>query len=186
MNPRDRIQSDGAADDKKKKNSDMKKSCSLSNHAADRQQNESSGKKKVKDLNDFYRMANKKTEETPDVKESVEDVEDDDEGFLLVGNCLSARLDRLPPPTVFGDGNPFLMFMCLACLLQHRDHIMNQQLDYQVTSVILPCIFADPCITRLYIVSKPLGDCNAFRPHGKEARRPQHLGRGQEDVCRVS
>ncbi len=44
---------------------------------------------------------------------------------------LQLPYNRLPPPTDFGGGNPFLMFMCLACILQHRDHIVDQQLDYQ-------------------------------------------------------
>ena len=39
--------------------------------------------------------------------------------------------DRLPQPTEFGDGNPFLMFICIACLLQHRNAIMNGRFDYQ-------------------------------------------------------
>lgn len=38
---------------------------------------------------------------------------------------------RLPPPTELGAGNPFLIFLCLACLLQHRRHIMAARLDYQ-------------------------------------------------------
>ena len=38
---------------------------------------------------------------------------------------------RLPPPPQFGQGNPFLMFLCIACLLEHRDYIMRSQLDYQ-------------------------------------------------------
>ena len=38
---------------------------------------------------------------------------------------------KLPEPTEFGDGNPFLIFLCIACLLQHRNYIMQQQLDYQ-------------------------------------------------------
>lgn len=36
----------------------------------------------------------------------------------------------LPPPTVFGGGNPFLMFLCLTVLLQHRDYIMRNRMDY--------------------------------------------------------
>ena len=32
---------------------------------------------------------------------------------------------------MFGDGNPFLMFVCIACLLQHRNQIMNGRYDYQ-------------------------------------------------------
>lgn len=36
----------------------------------------------------------------------------------------------LPPPTVLGGGNPFLMFLCLTVLLQHRDYIMRNRMDY--------------------------------------------------------
>lgn len=36
----------------------------------------------------------------------------------------------LPPPTIFGGGNPFLMFLCLTVLLQHRDYIMRNHMDY--------------------------------------------------------
>ena len=46
-------------------------------------------------------------------------------------NLMTLVCDRLPEPTVFGDGNPFLIFLCIACLLQHRMHIMTQGYDYQ-------------------------------------------------------
>lgn len=36
----------------------------------------------------------------------------------------------LPPPPLFGGGNPFLMFLCLTVLLQHRDYIMRNRMDY--------------------------------------------------------
>lgn len=36
----------------------------------------------------------------------------------------------LPPPPEFGGGNPFLMFLCLTVLLQHRDYIMRNRMDY--------------------------------------------------------
>lgn len=39
-------------------------------------------------------------------------------------------ISSLPPPTVFGGGNPFLMFLCLTVLLQHRDYIMRNRMDY--------------------------------------------------------
>lgn len=36
----------------------------------------------------------------------------------------------LPPPNDFGGGNPFLMFLCITVLLQHRDHIISKGMDY--------------------------------------------------------
>ncbi|XP_007507734.1 TBC1 domain family member 25 isoform X1 [Monodelphis domestica] len=36
----------------------------------------------------------------------------------------------LPPPQEFGRGNPFMLFLCLAILLEHRDHIMKRSMDY--------------------------------------------------------
>lgn len=41
-----------------------------------------------------------------------------------VGNTV------LPPPHLLGSGNPFLIFMCLSLLLQHRDIIINRGFDY--------------------------------------------------------
>ncbi|KAK4325450.1 hypothetical protein Pmani_003977 [Petrolisthes manimaculis] len=35
-----------------------------------------------------------------------------------------------PPPEEFGGGNPFLMFLCLTLLLQHRNHIMQNKMDH--------------------------------------------------------
>jgi len=52
-------------------------------------------------------------------------------GYSQANAALTVYCNRLPPPTVFGHGNPFLMFLCLSCLLQHRDHIMARSLDYQ-------------------------------------------------------
>lgn len=39
-------------------------------------------------------------------------------------------VDSLPPPNEFGGGNPFLMFLCITLLLQHRDFVMRNQMDY--------------------------------------------------------
>lgn len=36
----------------------------------------------------------------------------------------------LPGPTEFGGGNPFLMFLCIAVLCQHRDIVMKSNMDY--------------------------------------------------------
>lgn len=41
-----------------------------------------------------------------------------------------ARFKQLPSPDEFGYGNPFLMFICLTVLLQHRDIIMSNGMEY--------------------------------------------------------
>ncbi|CAN8026101.1 unnamed protein product, partial [Ixodes persulcatus] len=41
----------------------------------------------------------------------------------------SGRL-RLPRPQDLGGGNPFMMFLCLTLLVQHRDVIMRSGMDY--------------------------------------------------------
>lgn len=44
---------------------------------------------------------------------------------------MSIRMPgTLPPPPEFGGGNPFLMFLSLTLLLQHRDFVMKSGLDY--------------------------------------------------------
>lgn len=48
----------------------------------------------------------------------------------LSTNSSSTRCLELPSPTDFGGGNPFLMFLCLTILLQHREFIMQNSLDY--------------------------------------------------------
>ena len=40
--------------------------------------------------------------------------------------------DRLPPPEELGCGHPFLLFVCLAVLLQERDRILSDQMEYEV------------------------------------------------------
>lgn len=43
---------------------------------------------------------------------------------------LSIKPCSLPPPQEFGKGNPFMLFLCLSILLEHRDHIIKNNLDY--------------------------------------------------------
>lgn len=47
----------------------------------------------------------------------------------------TTRPTELPPPSEFGNGNPFLMFLCLTLLLQHRDSIMRSGMDYNETAM---------------------------------------------------
>jgi hypothetical protein len=43
---------------------------------------------------------------------------------------LHCSSNMLPPPSEFGGGNPFLMFLCLTVLCQHRDTVMSNGMDY--------------------------------------------------------
>ena len=42
----------------------------------------------------------------------------------------------LPAPEDFGAGNPFLMFLCLTLLLQHRDLILQNKLEYDEIAIM--------------------------------------------------
>lgn len=43
---------------------------------------------------------------------------------------IVAKPGELPSPKEFGGGNPFLMFLCITVLCQHREAIMRQNMDY--------------------------------------------------------
>ncbi|EDW01481.1 uncharacterized protein LOC6560736 [Drosophila grimshawi] len=45
-------------------------------------------------------------------------------------NGLNSTAAALPPPSEFGGGNAFLMFLCLTLLLQHRNTIIKAAMDY--------------------------------------------------------
>lgn len=58
-------------------------------------------------------------------------------GPSLAGTPSSSKSEHtnikpcsLPPPQEFGKGNPFMLFLCLSILLEHRDHIIKNSLDY--------------------------------------------------------
>jgi len=104
-------------------------------------------KEKDKAQNDVETKAEVPTNSSPKLEENAAnlaspcveataDTTDGDDPFDWVGysqatNVLTVYCNRLPPPPQFGHGNPFLMFLCLACLLEHREYIMRSQLDYQ-------------------------------------------------------
>ncbi|XP_040918175.1 TBC1 domain family member 25 [Toxotes jaculatrix] len=48
----------------------------------------------------------------------------------LKAETTSIKPCSLPPPQEFGKGNPFMLFLCLSILLEHRDHIIKNSLDY--------------------------------------------------------
>lgn len=43
---------------------------------------------------------------------------------------------RLPAPAEFGHGNAFLMFLCVALLLQQRDYIVSHHMDYNEIAML--------------------------------------------------
>lgn len=45
-------------------------------------------------------------------------------------NKTQPKTAIFPPPDEFGYGNPFLMFAALTMILQHRDHIIKNKLDF--------------------------------------------------------
>lgn len=45
------------------------------------------------------------------------------------------RPGELPPPNEFGGGNPFLMFLCLTMLMQHRETIIRSKMDYNEMAI---------------------------------------------------
>ncbi|KAJ8385344.1 hypothetical protein AAFF_G00189650 [Aldrovandia affinis] len=47
---------------------------------------------------------------------------------LLLSSPILPAL--LPPPQEFGRGNPFMLFLCLSILLEHREHIVKNGCDY--------------------------------------------------------
>lgn len=51
------------------------------------------------------------------------------EAALYPSYVRSGVRPSLPSPDVLGCGNPFLIFLCLTVLLQHRDSIVNRSLD---------------------------------------------------------
>ncbi|KAG7172769.1 TBC1 domain family member 25-like [Homarus americanus] len=49
---------------------------------------------------------------------------------VTVSASGSPQVHTMPPPEEFGGGNPFLMFLCLTLLLQHRQLIMQNKMDH--------------------------------------------------------
>ena len=113
---------------------------------------DNSSVKRLTNLKDFYSLPGQSesdpAEEEEREKEEVTspcaevvvadavDAEGDDPfdwvGYSQANSALTVYCSRLPPPPQFGHGNPFLMFLCLACLLEvskgsptKRDFFLN-------------------------------------------------------------
>ena len=128
MDSRGRIQSDGSDE----RDLETFNHCSLKKSQSLETASGSKGRKIVTNLNEFYCLSpggecDKKSLASQDLNLSDEVDDKDTEN----PSQNSMTLNRLPTPAVFGGSNPFLMFMCIAAILQHRDYIIEQQLDYQ-------------------------------------------------------
>ena len=63
-------------------------------------------------------------------------------------SCEPAARAALPPPQEFGGGNPFLIFLCLSLLQQHRDVILSRRLDYQEVAMLFDKMVRKHDVTR--------------------------------------
>ncbi len=63
-------------------------------------------------------------------EEATESGDGEEEGHPSIDFIkVQEKLPKLPSPMEFGDGNPFLMFLCLTLLVQERDHIVQNRMD---------------------------------------------------------
>ncbi|EFN70357.1 TBC1 domain family member 25 [Camponotus floridanus] len=75
--------------------------------------------------------------ESPTKQQQQQSIQEQCEEVTELTNLIPAGTSEdqlgensLPPPHEFGGGNPFLMFLCITLLLQHRDFVMRNQMDY--------------------------------------------------------
>lgn len=73
------------------------------------------------------KSVNRLEEPRPDPTQLSTSVEEASEANII---ALTKVAGSLPPPNEFGGGNPFLMFLCLTLLLQHRNYVMKSNMDY--------------------------------------------------------
>lgn len=107
-------------------------------------QNKSPSKLAVAEKNKVSKLIKEsnvsRTDETNPTKEISVDVdvkkdETNEVPIALTNSCEEVTEaiktpNMLPPPNEFGGGNPFLMFLCITVLLQHRNHIISKAMDY--------------------------------------------------------
>lgn len=67
--------------------------------------------------------------ETSDDWQDFEVIEAGESASKEVPNTSPAAPTRLPPPDIFGCGNPFLIFLCITVLLQQRDAVISRGMD---------------------------------------------------------
>ncbi|CAL1261908.1 unnamed protein product [Larinioides sclopetarius] len=86
-------------------------------------------------------------DEDDDAYESDDDyreysVDDDDFMDSMAGRqyeevetYFDRKKEMLPPPHILGDGNPFLLFLCIAMIKCHREEILKQRYDFNELAI---------------------------------------------------
>ncbi|KAM4606916.1 TBC1 domain family member 25 isoform 1-T2 [Discoglossus pictus] len=69
---------------------------------------------------------------------------------------LSPAPISLPPPQEFGRGNPFMLFLCLSILLEHRELIMKQNMGYDELAMHFNRLVRRHNLKRVLLRSKAL------------------------------
>lgn len=65
---------------------------------------------------------------------------------------------KIPSPDEFAGGNPFLMFLCLTLLLQHRDHIIRNKMDYNETAMYFDKLVRKHNVQRVLLNARQMYD----------------------------
>ncbi|XP_061397219.1 uncharacterized protein LOC133332864 [Musca vetustissima] len=88
----------------------------------------------------------------------------------------STPATRLPPPSEFGGGNPFLMFLCLTLLLQHRNVIMKAHMDYNEIAMHFDKMVRKHDVTRVLNQARRMyiDYLKSYAAHNQERQQHQH------------
>ncbi|XP_064101260.1 LOW QUALITY PROTEIN: TBC1 domain family member 25-like [Macrobrachium nipponense] len=89
--------------------------------------------------NGQHTQPEKEGDNDPTMTASVNSCEEVTEvtGWQVTMSSGSNGTPCLPPPDEFGGGNPFLMFLCITILLQHRQHIIENNMDHNELAIAL-------------------------------------------------
>lgn len=105
----------------------------------------------------------------------------------------STSTPRLPPPSEFGGGNPFLMFLCLTLLLQHRNTIMKSNMDYNEIAMHFDKMVRKHDVTRVLNQARRmyidyLKNQTTYNPQQKQEQQqqPSNSGNNQQQAQSTS
>lgn len=66
------------------------------------------------------------------------------------------QVTSLLPPEEFGGGNPFLMFLCVTLLLQHRNHIIKNKMDHNELAMYFDKMVRQHNVTKVLAYARRL------------------------------